>query len=185
MNFMPLNQYPVEGSIIGRLLTGYVDLELDLCHCVSAAVDNFDTVFKAMFKDRGEARRIKEAEQLGKAAISRFGLSGDFDNAIDAMRYCLLIRNQYSHHIFWHDHSGQLAIANLEDIAKTNTVTGLESLASHHVSTALLQKQEQYFKYADVLLGWINFECRLKRSEIAVNPIPKPNSLVKPVLHLP
>jgi hypothetical protein len=74
---------------------------------------------------------------------------------------CLEIRNQYSHWIWWDDHSGKLAFANLEEIAKRKQpVRDLTKLKAHHVDAALLAQQEAYFVYADELLAWIIYEGR-------------------------
>ena len=51
-----------EGIIIGRLLASYAELELSLFHCVNVTRDDFDTVYKAMFRERGESRRINIAD---------------------------------------------------------------------------------------------------------------------------
>ena len=52
-------RFPEEGSIIGRLLAGYGELEFELCRCVAAINDNMDAAIKAMFRVRGEEKRIK------------------------------------------------------------------------------------------------------------------------------
>jgi uncharacterized caspase-like protein len=36
--------FPNEAAIIGRLLAGYAELEIDPLHCVSVARDDFDAV---------------------------------------------------------------------------------------------------------------------------------------------
>jgi len=99
-------------------LAGYSKLEIGLMNCVYMALDDFDAVLKAMFKPRGESLRINEAEKLGRVAYKALDLEADFLAAVEAMRHCLTIRNQYSHWIWWDDNSGMLAFANVEDIAK-------------------------------------------------------------------
>jgi hypothetical protein len=49
-----LTKYHTESAIIGRLLTGYTDLEIDLLHCVQNATGDFDTACRAMFGVRGD-----------------------------------------------------------------------------------------------------------------------------------
>jgi hypothetical protein len=42
--------FAIEGEIVGRLLTGYANLEVGLLHCVSMVLGDLDTPLKAMFK---------------------------------------------------------------------------------------------------------------------------------------
>jgi len=63
----PFQKFADEGATIGRLLAGYSTLEIDLMNCVEVAINDFDTVLKRMFRQRGERRRIEEAERLGQA----------------------------------------------------------------------------------------------------------------------
>jgi hypothetical protein len=86
------------------------------------------------------------------------GLDADFRAATAAMRRCLDIRNQCAHWIWWDDNSGQLALANIEDIAKMATpVNDLAQLNPDHVDAALLHEQEAYFVYTDHYLAWVMF----------------------------
>jgi hypothetical protein len=178
--------FPVEGEIVGRLLTGYANLEVGLLNCVQVVVGDFDAPLKAMFKVRGERRRIKEAEKLGQGPYDALGLGADFQRAITAMRRCLDIRNQYSHWIFWNDNSGKIAFANLEDAARRESrVNDLLSLNPHHVDVNLLSSQEEYFGYTDQYLAWVNHEGRLLAGKLAFNPTTKPEPLNEPHLRLP
>src|SRR5262249_7168200 len=43
-----------EAAIIGRLLAGYAELEIDLLNCVSEVTQDFDATLKAMFRVRAE-----------------------------------------------------------------------------------------------------------------------------------
>ena len=76
------HQFAVECEIVGRLLTGYANLEVGLLHCVHMVLRDLDTPLKAMFKVRGESRRIKEAAKLGQAPYNALGLGNDFQRAV-------------------------------------------------------------------------------------------------------
>jgi hypothetical protein len=179
------HQFAVECEIVGRLLTGYANLEVGLLHCVHMVLRDLDTPLKAMFKVRGESRRIKEAAKLGQAPYNALGLGNDFQRAIAAMRYCLLIRNQYSHWVWWNDYSGKMAFANLEDVARRKSrVNDLRKLKPHHVDATLLSSQEAYFAYTDQCLAWVNYEGRYRAGTLAPNPLTKPKRLKKPDLRL-
>jgi hypothetical protein len=178
--------FTVEGEIVGRLLTGYANLEVGLLNCVQVVLDDLDVPLKAMFKARGESRRIREAVKLGQHPYSILGLGGDFQRAIAAMRYCLLIRNQYSHWVWWNDYSGKIAFANLEDVPlRKSRVTDLRRLKPHHVDATLLTLQEAYFAYTHQCLIWVNYEGRRLAGKLALNPTIKPKRLKKPDLRLP
>jgi len=180
------HQFAIECEIVGRLLTGYANLEVGLLHSVNMVLGDLDTPLKAMFKVRGESRRIKEAAKLGQRPYSALGLGNDFQRAIAAMRYCLLIRNQYSHWVWWNDYSGMIAFANLEDVAlRTSRVKDLRSLKPHHVDATLLSSQEAYFAYTDQYLAWVNYEGRHLAGTLARNTVIKPQHLKKPDLRLP
>jgi hypothetical protein len=178
--------FAVEGEIVGRLLTGYANLEVGLLHCVSMVLGDFDTPLKAMFKIRGESRRIDEAVKLGQGPYDALRLGTDFKRAIAAMRYCLAIRNQYAHWVWWNDNSGKIAFANLEDVAlRKSSVKDLRKLKPHHVDATLLSSQEAYFAYTDQCLAWVNYEGRYRAGTLSPNTVFKPKSLKKPDLRLP
>ena len=86
-----------EAAIIGRLLAGYADLEIDLMHCAQVVRDDLDTVLKSMFRARGETVRIDIADAFGRQHYGALGLASEFAMAIGAVRHCLKIRNQYAH----------------------------------------------------------------------------------------
>jgi hypothetical protein len=183
----PFKKFASEGATVGRLLAGYSNIEVGLLHCVQMARGgDLDTVLKRMFRFRGETRRINEAETLGHSEYRRLGLSGDFQKAVRVVRYCLKIRNQYAHWVWWDDYSGKLAFANLEDLARRKRpVRDLTKLHAHHVDGALLGAQEAYFVYADEYLAWINHEGRVRDSKSkGGNPLIKPKPVRRPKLRL-
>jgi hypothetical protein len=187
---MPINwphKFAKEGQAVGRILTGYINLEVGLMHCVQMGLGgDFDTVLKKMFKKRSETLRINEAEALGLPAYQAHGLDSDFRKAIKALRVCLKIRNQYAHWVWWDDSSGRLAFANLEDLSRRKRkVPNLDKLKAFHLDMPLLNKQEAYFVYVDRLLGWINYEGRFRAKRLSNNPLgKKPRPPKRPALKL-
>lgn len=148
--------FPNEAALVGRMLAGYADLEIDLMHCAKAVRVDLDLALKIMFRSRGNAQRIDIADALARQPYHALGIGAQFETAISAVRYCLRIRNQYAHCTWWNDNSGQLAFANLEELAKANvTVTDLHGLTVHHVTVQHLEGQFAYFEYADNLLIWV------------------------------
>jgi hypothetical protein len=178
--------FPNEAAIIGRLLAGYAELEIDLLHCVSVARDDFDAVVKAMFRARGETRRIDVADALGRQLYHSAALGTDFDLAVSAVRYCLRIRNQYSHCNWYDDRSGRLAFVNVEEIVQSNQlITGFDNLTRYYIDVPTLEAQERYFSYADSLLTYANYECRFRAGKLNQQIFAKPAQVSQPALHLP
>ncbi len=178
------NKYKDEGTIIGRLLAGYADIELGLFHCVNAARDDFDTVYKAMFKTRGETRRIDMANIFGKQKYHDLGLGKQFEMAISSTRYCLKIRNQYAHCLWYDDFSGDLAFTNLEEIAQNNSeIKDLKCLTIRHIDVPTLAQQESYFECTDSFLTWLNFEGRRLAGKPSTPQQEAPKQLKRPPLY--
>lgn len=173
-----------EGIIIGRLLVAYADLELSLFHCVNVTRNDFDTVYKAMFKERGESRRIIMADTFGRQNYHKLGLGTQFEMAISGVRYCLRIRNQYAHSIWYDDYSGSLAFANMEEGTEVNIeVQDFKDLTIRHIDMATLILQEQYFEYTDALLTWLNFEGRRIAGKPSMPQQKAPKQLNQPPLY--
>jgi len=180
------HRFPNEAAIIGRLLAGYAELEIDLLHCVTVAREDFDATLKAMFRIRGETAHINVGDALGRQIYDKLQLGADFEMAVSAMRYCLKIRNQYAHCNWYDDRSGRLAFVNVEEIAKGNQpISGFDNLTRLYVDVPVLEEQEQYFGYAGDLIAYANYEGRFRKGKLKTQPLPKPAYVSQPPLHLP
>lgn len=177
--------FPAEAALIGRMLAGYADLEIDLMHCAKAVRgDDLDLALKAMFRGRGNAQRIDVADALARQPYHALGLGAEFEAAIAAVRHCLKIRNLYAHSTWWNDNSGQLAFANLEDLARKNfAVTDLHGLEVHHVTVPHLQQQFAYFQYADNGLIGVIQEGNRRAGRPAIPGIGIPAPIPQPPLY--
>jgi hypothetical protein len=183
---MTANTRVAEVTAIGRILADYNNLEIGLLHCVQQGIGDFDRAFKTMFAVRGETKRISAAGNLGRPAYQALGLEKDFDLAIDAIRHALKIRNQYAHWTWWDDRSGQLAIANLEDLAQDpSTVSDFDRLRVHHVDIPLLQMQQNFFVYVDQFVVWVNYEGRYLAGKLKSPLLSKPAPVAPPALTNP
>jgi hypothetical protein len=182
---MPVFQrFPKEAAIIGRLLAGYGELEIDLLHCVSVARKDFDAVLKAMFRTRGETQRLNVADALGRQLYRKLKLGTDFETALAAVRYCLKIRNQYAHCNWYDDYSGRLAFVNVEEVATKNEhVSGFDNITRYYVDVPTLEEQESYFGYAGALLAYANYEGRYRTGELKTRFLEKPLHVSQPPLH--
>jgi len=176
-----------EARLIGNLLTGYTDLELSLLNCVQVVKNDFDAVLKAMFRVRGETNRIEIADGLGLNEYRTIGLEAEFSEAIDAMRHCVKIRNQFAHCIYWDDFSGRLAIAALEDAADLKqAVNDFKAMSVYHVDVLLLARQEAYFCYTSDLISWVNYEGRYRTGILKKTSVPTPPiKIQKPQRYIP
>ena len=174
-----------EGIIIGRLLAGYGSLESALSSCVAMARNDIDMVLKAMFRTRGETQRVEIADAMRRPVFRAIGLENMFSETIGDMRYCLKIRNQFSH-CQWHDDgSGNLCFVDMEEIAKSSAViTDLRGLTFHYVELALLILHEAYFIYTADCLLYLNYEGRLRAGTIASHERSRPRKVTRPPLHI-
>ena len=177
--------FPEEAAFIGRIVAGYTDLEIDLMHCVKSAREDLDTVLKAMYRGRGETRRIDIADAFGRQTYRSLKLGTQFEMGIAAVRHCTKIRNQYSHCIWWNDNSGTLAFANIEEIARLNEpIIDLTEMNVHHISVAQLKSQLAYFEYASDLLIWVLQEGNKRAGRPAYPNLVQPNAPELPALFL-
>jgi hypothetical protein len=178
---MPVfRKFQVEAEIIGRLVVGYGELELDLCNCVAMGIGNLDKAVKSMFGSRSETKRIKIAETLGREPYTNLALGDWFDEAITGIRYCVQVRNQYAHRNFYDDNSGTLAFVNLEELAKREEIVNdLLSLTIKHVAPNLLEEQERYVVYVRATIGFLNYEG-FRSGKIKRNPFGPHEKLVQP-----
>jgi hypothetical protein len=155
-------------------------------NCIQVANGDFDKTLKTMFRRRGETDRIVRSAELGEPIYKSLKLDKEFRSAIGALMYCVKIRNQYSHSVWWDDYSGHLAFANIENIALLDDVQiDLLHLPTDHICLHILQWQESYFSYVDKLLSWINFEGRYKAGKLSSRIYPKPPQMKRPPLRLP
>jgi len=179
------HRFQSEAAIIGRLLAGYAELEIDLLNCVSQARADFDGTLKAMFRVRGETARINVGDALGRQAYLKLGLGPDFELAVSVIRHCLKIRNQYAHCNWYDDRSGRLAFVNVEEIAKEKQlISGFDGLTLRYVDVPILDQQEQYFGYADALMTYANYEGRLRMGKLETRLFEKPAQVDRPPLYL-
>lgn len=175
-----------EAVIIGRLLAGYSDIEIALLHCVQWARDDLDTVLKAMYRTRGETQRIDVADAFGRQYYRALKLGTDFEMAIGAARFCLKIRNQYSHCLWYDDLSGNLTFTNFEELAKQHDlVSDFSKLTRCYVNVPLLQSQEDYFSHTENLLRYVNSEGRFLEGKLPNRIRLKPAQLAQPDLYIP
>src|SRR5258706_3217070 len=178
-------KYPKEAEIIGRLLAGYADLEIDVMNCVQVVRSDLDTVLKVMFRMRGESQRMAAADAMGRQYYEDLKLGTEFAMAMGSVAFCLKLRNQYAHCVWYDDNSGRLAFVNLEEVAeKKELIKDLSGLTSHYATIPLLAAQEEYFLYTVSLLIWMNFQGQLRSGKIKQEIGVKPTEPKRPEPHV-
>jgi hypothetical protein len=149
--------YPQEGSVIGSLVVGYGELEIDLALLVRWIINDEDCAFRTLYGQRGESARITSAQTLTFTTLRSHRHKDSFADVIDAMKYCLKIRNQYAHSN-WANLPDGLHFTNVENICQQPGKAKLGDLTLTKVSLQKLQRQERYFVYVQQLIEWLVFE---------------------------
>lgn len=180
------DKFPKEGEIIGRLLSGYGELELMLCFCVAAARNDFDMVFKAMFRPRGESQRIHIADAMGRMPFKKLSIGRQFSEAVESVRYCLKIRNRYAHCYWTDDYGRQLGFVQLEDTAEKSTlVNDVFHIPATDVDLKLLQNQEAYFVYTSQCLNVLQTHAKGLATKATNGLLTFPEKVWRPNLSKP
>lgn len=171
--------------MVARLLVAYGELEIDVMNCVTK-INDVNDALKIMYRHRGETKRLRNAEQLGTPRYARHGLETEFAYAINSVRYCLKIRNLYSHCQWYDDRSGELAFADLEELARRKAhVPAIRDAKVYHVDVPFLKTQEDYFQAASHYLHWLVYEVRFLAGEFPNRLIARPAQIQPPPLHRP
>lgn len=179
-------KYHAEAAIIGRLLAGYGELEVDLCNCIAMGGVGTDKSVRRMFKPRGETRRIDEAERLGQPEYQKLSLGTEFCSAVAGMRHRLSIRNQYAHCQWYDDYSTTLAFVNMEEIAHDESpINNYNNLITRYVDVTLLTMQESFFGLIDEAFDYVNYEGRKRAGTLPGGHLfSMPALQPRPPLHL-
>jgi hypothetical protein len=183
VTIMPaFKDFPEEGKLIGRLLAGYGELELVLCGCVAEARNDFNAVFKAMFRPRGETQRIDIADALGRELFQTAKLGTPFEQAVANTHYCRRIRNQYAH-CYWTANFGRcLGFAELEGLAKQNGAVAANMMLGQakDIDLPTLEAQEAFFVFVNNCLVYLLHEYRVRAGSRTKNPFASPKIIPQP-----
>ena len=178
-----------EGKIIGSLLAGYGELELEMALCLIAATGNYDASLKALYSVRGEEKRIKKADRMMKVQYVNAKLAIDYKQTISDMQWCRKIRNQYAHCQWYYTPVDGLCFVDLETTSLSSIP--IESIESHKVQAdlQLLQRQMDFFVYVRRRFWYLADACRRyiamqKPGARLSNPIyANPPRVARPPLH--
>lgn len=170
-------------KIIGRIVTGYGELEFNLAWAVTWLIGNDeDRAFKGIYLKRGEEARIKAAAALVQTAPTPTSLKRRFEAAIHGMHVCRKIRNHYAH-CQWGDDARGLWFVDLEENAKKQVPFDTRNATAHVVDVALLREQEAYFCFVMDCLSWLAFEGQVLAGRLQSNPFSEVQPRQAPPLH--
>ena len=180
------HRYPAEAAVVGRLLAAFGELEFLVLAYARRASKNSEIPFlRAMYRLRATSARLQAADAFLKPICEHFSITEDYERAINATKYCLKIRNQFSH-CNWGDDASRpgsgIFFIDLEDAFEDEVDFQLHYKP---INLELLTSQEAYFVYAVEYLRWINEELGFKRGILSSNVWPKPLILEPPPLHTP
>jgi len=175
--------YPVEREIIGRLLIAYGELEWALAECLRVSMNSkMNEAIRILFRVRGEGPRIEVADAIARPAYIKIGLEGQWGNAIGAARVCKNIRNQYAHCHWRVLDDGLLRFINLD--VEAETAAGAPLMADAiPLKLPLLQRQEDYFKYALDWLYYLGEEYKFREGKLSSQILEESKSIPAPPLY--
>jgi hypothetical protein len=178
-----------EGKIVGSLLAGYGELELEMALCLIAATGNYDASLKALYSVRGEEKRIKKADRMMKVQYVNAKLAIDYKQTISDMQWCRKIRNQYAHCQWYYTPVDGLCFVDLE--ASSLLSIPIANIENHKVRAdiQLLQHQMDFFVYVRKRFWYLAEACQRyiatqkpgARPSSSIHAIPL--TVVRPPLH--
>jgi hypothetical protein len=184
---MPLvyefKDFPKEQELVGDMLLAYGQLEFDVARLIGFALPSGDDMAgRLLFRVNGEAARLDVADAILRPFFETVGISGQWGNALGALRYCKNVRNQYAH-CQWHIPDRQppeLCFINLDRDA--DSPDGTLHVQLYPTDLRLLKKQHEYFNYTILWLYCLTCACQRRAGqEVHVPSVPK--SIPQPPLH--
>jgi hypothetical protein len=174
-------RFPQEAELIGKLLTGYGELEFTLAWSVRWIIDDADVAMRWLYKSRGESLRISTAESLTYSTVRGHKHEALWRDALDNLRHCLKIRNQYAH-ANWVDGPNELKFASLEGVVHQQGPVDPTALPTNAVQVSSLRKQEAYFVYVCDQMTFVCYEFQVEGGHRSNHPWTRPSKVSRPNL---
>jgi hypothetical protein len=154
---------PQEGQIVGRLLAGYSELEVEMLNCTDlVSGGDIDAAVRRLYGTRGEKRRIDETQAATEAAYTNVGLGSEHAQTMADMDWCREIRNQYAHCQWYFTTQEGLCFIDLEDLAKQSARIARVTDVRFPVNVDLLSRQEAFFKHVQKWLWYLQEQYRAR-----------------------
>lgn len=90
-------KYPDEAKLLGELVLGYGELDLSFCMMCGIATKRKFELLHAVNQVRSESARLEIAHALSVNAFRELGLQAEYARVHKAVKYCMRVRNQWSH----------------------------------------------------------------------------------------
>jgi hypothetical protein len=174
----PLDKFPDEAAIIGRMIIAYADFQSKYIRFVTVATGgDTDSAVRLLFKTRSETARLETFDKLVRPIALSMGIEALHENSFKKMVVCKNLRNQYAH-CQWDTDDTVLSWISFEEAAQTDS--GPIIMEKHHVPLKLLQKQEAFFVNTEHTFVHYRNEIRARLDPNHTNDIAPP-----PTMHPP
>jgi len=186
VNLMKINpafhHFPEEMATVGRIIVSAAELEYHYCLMAGNAINMWLPVLKAMYRLRTTSGRIDASEILLTEPYRKVNLPSDLQEATDALRFCMSMRNTYAHCQWGADTREGLFFSDLEKAAEKR-----ESFEYDwkHTDASLLTAQETYCEHTLTLLSWLKDQFLIRSSQLKDHRVPKPTAMPLPRMHNP
>lgn len=160
------------------MVIGYGELDISFGILAGTAIYHRMPVLEALHSIRTEKGRIDISEALSRGPVTQMGLGDKYDYVVNALRYCLKLRNKFAHS-HWGDIDGVLCYSSAE-----NAFTGPKTIKWFPLTLELLQSQEAYFEHTRlcILILTTAIEHVLVEKEA---DLPWPEKMKQPSMHSP
>jgi hypothetical protein len=186
------DQVPEFGSLVGRILSGYGELELEMAICLSQALgQHLDDGVRTVFLIRNAEDRVKAVKKELKGPASQAGVGEAYAETMAAMNWCRKVRNQFAHCQWYHTEAEGFCIVDLEVLAKKIGPLGPLADSRVKVNQKLLEDQNLYMRYTTKCFWHLGEAIRrhlfppdkLRGERTRPPSFPQPPLMKKPPLH--
>lgn len=159
-------------------MIGYGELDLSFVHMSGLVLGQTFAVLDACHAVRSETARLDIAHALAGGAFKRANLETEYAHTHAAIRFCLKVRNQYTHSQ-WAEMEHRLMFTNAERAFSQP----MKALRWNLVTLDLLRQQEAYFEHTrKCILTLITLLEQAQRGARRV-PLTMPKALPQPSMH--
>jgi hypothetical protein len=170
---------------VGRLVTGYGELEFVLAWCAGTAwacqrppkagvtppqhrIAGEHEGLRRIFAIRGETNRFNAAKKLIRPVAVSAGVGNDYIEIMGSFKSCLRVRNTFAHCHWYGTKKRGLFFVDLEEAAKSGPIFPLKV---RHADTTTLEMIETYFVYTKECLDYLSQFIAVK-SSLMRGPLP-------------
>jgi hypothetical protein len=172
-----------EAIVLGHLLTGYGELEFEMCSCLGAVTGDINDAVRTVFKNRGAEQRIRIATKSMGEKFEEAGLANIFQETMKDMDWCREIRNQFAHCHWYTWTILGMEFVDLEYVAKQTTKARHFAHATKRIDLATLQKQEAFFKYVQKCFWNLTSSYQRWAGSTATHDPARPAKMAQPPKH--